>query len=432
MEAEKVIAELSMTQRLKSIIAGSMGNMVEWYDWFAYTAFALYFSKAFFPTGSQTSQLLKTAGVFAIGFLVRPLGSWLLGIYADRKGRKNAMLLSIYMMCFGSLIICLTPGYDVIGVAAPILLLLARMLQGLSVGAEYGTSATYLSEMATKEHRGFFSSFQYVTIVLGQVAALGLLIFLQQFLLTTDQLNAWGWRIPFFVGAVAAVVTLILRRRMEESPSFANSHSSEIKKNLVLALLDHPKAVLTVIGLTLGGTIAFYTYTTYMQRFLANTVGYSKEVATLINAGTLIVFMLLQPVVGALSDKIGRRPILITFGLLGSIFTVPIMTAISSTKDIWTAAALIMAALIIVSGYTSINPVVKAELFPVEIRALGVGLPYALTVSIFGGSTEYIALWLKECKLEQLFYWYVAGCILCSLLVYFFMKDTKETSLIED
>ena len=197
-------------------------------------------------------------------------------------------------------------------------------------------------------------------------------------------------------------------------------------------LLGHPKAVLTVIGLTLGGTVAFYTYSIYMQKFLANTAGLSKNSATLISAATLLMFMLLQPVIGALSDNIGRRPLLIAFGVLGTLLTVPIMTAVSHSTNVWVTTALIMCALIIVSGYTSINAVVKAELFPVEIRALGVGLPYALTVSIFGGTAEYIALWLKQINHEEYFYWYVSGCILCSLLVYTFMRDTKKTSLIED
>jgi MHS family alpha-ketoglutarate permease-like MFS transporter len=431
-DMSKVAARVDVKHRVTSIIAGSIGNMVEWYDWYAYSAFALYFSKVFFPAGDQTAQLLKGSAVFAVGFLARPVGGWLLGAYADRKGRKSALMLSIYMMCFGSLIICLTPGYATIGIGAPILLVVARLLQGISVGAEYGTSATYLSEMATKEHRGFYSSFQYVTLILGQLLALALLILLQQFLLTPAQLDAWGWRIPFFVGACCAVSAMMLRRNMEETSSFKKSHSQEIKKNLIFALMEHPRAVFTVIGLTLGGTVAFYTYSIYMQKFLANTAGLSKSSATLISAATLFLFMLLQPIMGSLSDKVGRRPLLIGFGVLGTILTVPIMTAVSHSSNVWLTTALIMAALFIVSGYTSINAVVKAELFPVEIRALGVGLPYALTVSIFGGTAEYIALWLKQAKHEEFFYWYVSGCVLCSLLVYVFMRDTKKTSLIED
>ncbi|TBU73060.1 alpha-ketoglutarate permease [Pseudomonas daroniae] len=417
------------SQRIKSIFSGSVGNLVEWYDWYVYAAFSLYFAKAFFPQGDMTAQLLNTAAIFAVGFLMRPIGGWLMGIYADRKGRKAALLASVLLMCFGSLIIALTPSYETIGVAAPVLLVIARLLQGLSVGGEYGTSATYLSEMATKERRGFFSSFQYVTLISGQLIALAVLIILQQ-TLTVEQLETWGWRVPFVIGALCAVVAMYLRRGMEETDSFKKSEAP--KENIMRTLLRHPKELLTVVGLTMGGTLAFYTYTTYMQKYLVNTVGMSKNDSTMISAATLFLFMLLQPMVGALSDKIGRRPILIAFGVLGTLFTYPILTTLHTVQTWWGAFFLIMAALIIVSGYTSINAVVKAELFPTEIRALGVGLPYALTVSVFGGTAEYVALWFKSVGLESGFYWYVTGCIACSLLVYVTMKDTRTHSRMND
>ncbi|MCK9796196.1 alpha-ketoglutarate permease [Pseudomonas chlororaphis] len=421
--------EKTTASRLKSIFSGSVGNMVEWYDWYVYAAFSLYFAKVFFPKGDTTAQLLNTAAIFAVGFLMRPIGGWLMGLYADRKGRKAALMASVLLMCFGSLIIALTPGYETIGVGAPILLVLARLMQGLSVGGEYGTSATYLSEMATKERRGFFSSFQYVTLISGQLIALAVLIVLQN-VLTTEELQSWGWRIPFAIGALCAVVALYLRRGMEETESFTKKKEKP-KESLMRTLMRHPKELMTVVGLTMGGTLAFYTYTTYMQKYLVNTVGMSISDSTTISAATLFLFMCLQPVIGALSDKIGRRPILIAFGILGTLFTVPILTTLHTIQTWWGAFFLIMAALIIVSGYTSINAVVKAELFPTEIRALGVGLPYALTVSIFGGTAEYIALWFKSIGMETGYYWYVTACIACSLLVYVTMKDTRKHSRIE-
>ncbi|KEZ69135.1 MFS transporter, partial [Pseudomonas syringae pv. syringae FF5] len=264
----------------------------------------------------------------------------------------------------------------------------------------------------------------------GQLIALGVLIVLQQ-TLTTEQLYAWGWRIPFVIGALCAIVALFLRRGMEETESFTRKKKEKPKESLMRTLMRHPKELMTVVGLTMGGTLAFYTYTTYMQKYLVNTVGMSITDSTSISAATLFLFMLLQPVVGALSDKIGRRPILIAFGLLGTLCTVPILTTLHTIQTWWGAFFLIMAALIIVSGYTSINAVVKAELFPTEIRALGVGLPYALTVSIFGGTAEYIALWFKSIGMETGYYWYVTACIACSLLVYVFMKDTRKHSRIE-
>ncbi|COD97825.1 MULTISPECIES: MFS transporter [Bacillus cereus group] len=414
-----------------NIFKGSVGNLIEWYDWYVYSAFAVYFSAEFFPKGDPTSQLLNTAAIFAVGFLMRPIGSLLMGRYADRHGRRAALTLSITVMAGGSLIIACTPSYESIGIMAPIILVLARLLQGLSLGGEYGTSATYLSEMASSGRRGFYSSFQYVTLVAGQMVALGVQIVLQQ-LLSEPDMKAWGWRIPFIIGAMGAVAVLWLRRTMDESEQFANIKSQKRESaGTVRALMKHPKAVLTVVGLTLGGTVAFYTYTTYLQKFMVNTVGLPKEVVSWINFVALLIFVVLQPIAGLLSDKIGRRPLLMAFGILGTLLTAPIFFFMEKTSEPIVAFLLMMVGLIIVTGYTSINAIVKAELFPTEIRALGVGLPYALTVAIFGGTAEFIALWLKSIGMESLFYFYVAGCIAISFITYWRMDESSKTSQIE-
>lgn len=414
-----------------NIFKGSVGNLIEWYDWYVYSAFAVYFSAEFFPKGDPTSQLLNTAAIFAVGFLMRPIGSLLMGRYADRHGRRAALTLSITVMAGGSLIIACTPSYESIGIMAPIILVLARLLQGLSLGGEYGTSATYLSEMASSGRRGFYSSFQYVTLVAGQMVALGVQIVLQQ-LLSEPDMKAWGWRIPFIIGAMGAVAVLWLRRTMDESEQFSNIKSQKRESaGTVRALMKHPKAVLTVVGLTLGGTVAFYTYTTYLQKFMVNTVGLPKEVVSWINFVALLIFVVLQPIAGLLSDKIGRRPLLMAFGILGTLLTAPLFFFMEKTTEPMVAFLLMMVGLIIVTGYTSINAIVKAELFPTEIRALGVGLPYALTVAIFGGTAEFIALWLKSIGMESLFYFYVAGCIAISFITYWRMAESSKTSQIE-
>jgi len=417
--------------RLKSIFGGSIGNLVEWYDWYTYSAFALYFSPVFFPNSSANAQLLNTAGIFAVGFLMRPIGGWLFGSIADKHGRKQSMALSVLIMAIGSLIIGLTPGYSRIGIAAPLLLLFARLIQGLSTGGEYGTSATYLSEMATKKRRGFYSSFQYVTLIGGQLLALGIQLVLQNWLLTSAELSEWGWRIPFFIGAILSFIALYLRRHIDETAAFKKKSQDE-ETGGIKALLKYPKEVLTVMGLTLGGTIAFYTFSTYMQKFLVNTVHLSKETSTILSFASLLVFAIMQPLFGMLSDKIGRKPLLIGFGVLGTLCTYPILTVLTSATSNTVIFLLMIFALVIVSGYTSINAVVKAELFPAHIRALGVGLPYALTVAIFGGTAEYLALWFKNIGHESYFYWYVTFCILISLVLYTTMKDTKHHSKIED
>jgi MHS family alpha-ketoglutarate permease-like MFS transporter len=423
--------ELTGFQRVRAILVGSCGNLVEWFDFYAYAAFSLYFAHAFFPAGDRTAQLLNTAAIFAVGFLMRPVGAWMFGRLADRRGRRLALMVSVLLMCFGSLIVAVTPTYETIGLAAPVILLIARLLQGLSLGGEYGTSATYLSEMATSEHRGFYSSFQYVTLIGGHLLALTVLLVLQNLILTPAQLEAWGWRIPFAIGALLAVIAYVMRRDMYETDSFIEAHERGETKSSLRALLEHPREVALVAGLTLGGTVAFYTYTTYVHKFLVNSAGFPKDVAAAINAGTLFLYMCLQPVVGAISDFVGRRPVLIAFGVAGTLSTVPLMTALGETRSPETAFALIMVALVIVSGYTAINAVVKAELFPTGVRAMGVGLPYAVTVAVFGGTAEYVALWFKQAGVESWFYWYVTGCILVSLLVYVFMRDTKKQSALD-
>jgi MHS family alpha-ketoglutarate permease-like MFS transporter len=365
---------------------------------------------------------------------MRPVGGWVMGRYADRRGRRAALSLSVLLMCGGSLLIAVTPSYATIGVAAPLLLVLARLLQGLSVGGEYGASATYLSEMAGRRRRGFYSSFQYVTLIGGQLIALGLLLVLQR-TLSVGALEQWGWRVPFAVGGALAVGAFWLRRGLDETRSFEAARaertaSPSAQGASVRELLRYPRELATVVGLTAGGTVAFYTFTTYAQKFLVNTSGFTKAAATQISALTLLVFMLVQPLVGGLSDRIGRRPVLMAFGVLGTLGTVPLLDALGATRTESGAFALLMTALLAVTGYTSINAVVKAELFPTSIRALGVALPYAIAVSVFGGTAEYLALWAKSIGHERWFYWYVTVCVTGSLIVYATMPETRTTSRI--
>ncbi len=261
--------------------------------------------------------------------------------------------------------------------------------------------------------------------------ALGVQIVLQQ-LLNEAEMHAWGWRIPFIIGALGALAVLWLRRSMDESEQFSKMGSeSKAKAGTIRALMKHPKAVLTVVGLTLGGTVAFYTYTTYLQKFMVNSVGLPKEVVSWINFIALLVFVVLQPLAGMLSDRIGRRPLLLCFGILGTLLTAPLFFIMENMKNPIGAFLLMLAGLIIVTGYTSINAIVKAELFPTEVRALGVGFPYGLTVAIFGGTAEFIALWFKSIGMEPLFYFYVAACIAVSFFVYWRMDESSKSSHIE-
>jgi len=415
-------------RRLKAIFVGSVGNFVEWYDFYVYTAFALYFAGSFFPGNNPVVQQLNAALLFAFGFIVRPIGGWVFGHLADHYGRRKALMLSVLLMCFGSLMIALTPTSATIGAAAPMLLGFARVIQGLSLGGEYGASATYLSEMADHKHRGFYSSFQYVTLIGGQLGAIIVLLVLQQVLLTPVQLKAWGWRIPFVIGALLAITALMMRRNLDETDAFVAAKKQQRRESSVRTLLKYPREVLLVVGLTMGGTTAFYTYTTYMQKFLKLSVGLNDNQTTLVSFATLVFALCLQPIYGAISDKVGRRWLLIWFGLMGTIFTIPLLKTLQSTKTAFGAFLLIAFAWIIVAGYTSINAVVKAELFPTVIRATGVGLPYAITVSIFGGPAESIALWFKSIGHEPWFYYYLTSVIAVAFIVSVMMRDTLRDS----
>ncbi|MBL0116561.1 MAG: MFS transporter [Sphingomonadales bacterium] len=417
--------------RLKAIIGGSAGNLVEWYDWYAYSVLSIYFAPVFFPDGDATAQLLNTAAIFAVGFLMRPIGAWIMGIYADRHGRKSGLALSVGLMCAGSLLIAVAPGYATIGVAAPLLLVLARMLQGLSVGGEYGASATYLSEMATRSARGFWSSFQYVTLIAGQLAAL-VTVLLLQLLLSDEALDSWGWRVPFVIGAILALVVYILRSRLAETESFKSQAHDRPVSNARNLWRDHPREFILVAMITAGGSMSFYAYTTYMQKFLVNTSGFDKQTATAVMTAALVLFMAMQPFWGMASDRVGRKPLLLLFGVVGMAVTVPIFSALATVTSPVLALILILVPLSLLGAYTSISALIKAELFPAHIRTLGVSLPYAIGNTMFGGTAEYAALWFKRIGAESGFYWYLTIVIGVALVGFILLPDTKHTSLIAE
>lgn len=424
---------LTPMRRLKNILGGSAGNFVEWFDWFTYVSFAIYFSASIFPGDDRTTQLLKSYLPFALGFIARPVGAYIMGVYADRAGRKAALTVSVAMMCAGSLLLAVIPTYAQGGVLAPVLLTVARILQGLSVGGEYGASATYVSEMSTRRHRGFWSGFLYVTIVAGQLCAVLLLVLLQQ-LLTDEQLYAWGWRIPFVIGAALGLVVFWLRRNLHETPSFAQAGESRGKTMLLFT--RYPKESLAIFVLTAGGGTAFYFYTSYMKDFLVNSAagpagqGFSKDEAALITTGTLAVFMLLQPLVGALSDWVGRRAVLIGFYGLGAACAYPVSHAIMDSTSGVEAFLWLLLPLFALAGYTSISAIIKAELFPAHVRASGVAVPYALAQALFGGNVGTLALGLKKAGQETVMFWVVAGLLVAGFITGVLLRDTRKHSLI--
>ncbi|MFD2653311.1 MFS family transporter [Brucella rhizosphaerae] len=411
-------------RRIYAIVASASGNLVEWYDFYVYSFGALYFASQFFPSEDQTSQLLNAAAIFAAGFLMRPIGGWVFGRVADKLGRRTSMLISVSMMCLGSFAIAILPTYETIGLWAPFLLLVVRLLQGLSVGGEYGTTATYMSEVALAGRRGFFSSFQYVTLIGGQLLAVLVLVILQ-FFLTSEQLHEWGWRIPFAIGGLAAIVALFLRRTLHET-STEESRASKAAGSFANIWQNHRKAFLVVVGFTAGGSLTFYTFTTYMQKYLVNTAGMNKETASEVMTVALFAFMLMQPLFGYISDKVGRKPMMIAFGGVSVLTTIPLLTLLGSVQSPTMAFVYIAIASAIVSMYTSIGGIVKSELFPAEVRALGVGFSYAIANAIFGGTAEYVALWFKKIGFESGFFWYVTIMMVIVFIVGLVMPDPRK------
>ncbi|MFC5472654.1 MFS family transporter [Paraherbaspirillum soli] len=416
-------------KRIFAIVGASSGNLVEWFDFYIYSFCAIYFAPAFFPSGNATTQLLYTAGVFAAGFLMRPIGGWMFGWIADKHGRRTSMMISVLMMCGGSLMIAFMPTYATVGTLAPLLLLIVRLFQGLSVGGEYGTSATYMSEVALQGRRGFFASFQYVTLIGGQLLAVLVLVILQQ-LLSSEQMYAWGWRVPFVVGAAAAVVALYLRRSLSETSTAETRQHKDA--GTLAGLMKHKGAFMTVIGFTAGGSLMFYTFSTYMQKYLVNTAHMPVKTASAVMTAALCVYMLMQPLFGALSDRIGRRTSMLWFGTLGTLATVPILYALKDISNPYAAFGIVLLAMTIVSFYTSISGLIKSEMFPPEVRALGVGLSYAVGNALFGGSAEAVALKLKEMGMETNFYWYVTAMCAISLIVSLRMRDPSKEGYLRD
>ncbi|MET3589518.1 MHS family alpha-ketoglutarate permease-like MFS transporter [Bartonella silvatica] len=431
MNSETALVEHDTRKRIFAIISSASGNLVEWYDFYVYSFASIYFASQFFPSDDDiVSQLLKVAGIFFIGFLMRPIGAWLFGFIADRYGRKRSMLISIFMMCGGSFLVAILPTYETLGITAPVLLLLVRMMQGLSAGGEYGTAATYMSEVAPKKHRGLFASFQYATLITGQLLA-SFIIFILALYLTEDQLKSWGWRIPFVIGGFGAIISIYLRHLLHETTT-KESRSQKHTGSLRELLRNHKKAFFLVIGFTAGGSLTFYTYTTYMQKYLITTTGFDKHTATTIMTAALFIFVLLQPIFGSLADKIGAKAFLIIWSSLSIICTIPALRIIGGTNDTWVAFFAIIGMLCIMSLYTSIAGIIKAELFPASIRAIGVGLAYAIGNALFGGSAEYVALEFKKIGYESVFSFYIIFMMIIAFISILLMPNINKGGYLKE
>ncbi|MGJ7875742.1 MFS transporter [Streptomyces rochei] len=410
---------------VRQLLAASVGNAVEWYDWYAYTFLATYIADQVFPKGADNSlvPLLSTFAVFAVGFFMRPVGGLLMGAIADRRGRRAALTVTILLMGGSSLLVGLTPTYAAAGVLAPVVLVAARLLQGLSVGGEFAASTTFLVESAGPGRRGLFSSFQYVSTTIGQLVASGVATVLVD-TLSEGRMNSWGWRVPFVL-AVLSLVGFWIRQGAEETRSAEQRRAP--RPGLFEALRRHPRESLLICGITAGGTIAYYTWTSYLPTYAELNTGLDKSDALLAGTLSLAFFALLQPLGGMLSDRYGRRPLLLFFGVGFALLSVPLLHTL---RDSFAVLLLVQCAgMVLLTGFTSISAAVNAEIFPPRVRAAGIGFPYSLTVALFGGTAPYVGTLFKDLGHSGLFPWYVAVLCLLSSLVYLRLPETAHKEL---
>ncbi|MER7501162.1 MFS transporter [Nonomuraea pusilla] len=417
--------------RVRQLLAASVGNVVEWFDWYTYSFLTVYFADQIFPKsgGSSLVPVLSAFAVFAVGFFMRPLGGLLVGAFADRFGRKAAMTFTIILMGGGSLLLAITPTYQAAGVIAPIILTAARLIQGLSVGGEFAAATTFLVESAPPGRRGLFSSFQYVSTTIGQLLASGLAAVLASSLDEAD-MSSYGWRIPFVVGAVISLVGLWIRKGAEETSSVAKDiqEGKAERPRMWEFLLHYPTKAALIVGITLAGTVAYYTWTTFLPTYAQQNVNFDKATSLLVGTISLVFFMVLQPLLGMLSDRVGRKPMLIAFGVAFTLLPVPLLGLL--TNSFASLLLIQCVGMVFLGCFTSISAAVNSELFPTRVRASGAGFPYSLTVAIFGGTAPLIGTWLKEDGVSHLFPWYMSALALISTLVYVFaLRETKDEPL---
>ncbi|MFH8346437.1 MFS transporter [Streptomyces sp. NPDC018045] len=410
----------------RQLAAASVGNAVEWYDWYAYSFLAVYIADRVFPrgTGNSLVPLLSTFAVFAVGFFMRPVGGLLMGAVADRRGRRTALTLTILLMGGGSLLVAVTPTYAAAGVFAPVVLVVARLVQGLSVGGEFAASTTFLVESAGPGRRGLFSSFQYVSTTAGQLLASGTAALLAS-VLTDGQMGQWGWRVVFLLGAVFSLLGLWIRSGARETRS--EEQRAAARPGLFEALRRHPRQSLLICGITAGGTLAYYTWTTYLPTYAQVNAGFDKSEALTAGTLSLLFFALLQPLGGLLSDRVGRKPLLLGFALGFAVLAVPLLHLV--TDAFWSLLLVQCAGMVLLTGYTAVAAAVNAEVFPARVRAAGIGFPYSLTVALFGGTAPYVGTWFKQAGHPDLFPWYVSALCLVSFVVYLTLPETAKQKL---
>jgi MHS family alpha-ketoglutarate permease-like MFS transporter len=408
----------------KAIVAATLGTIVEFTDWLVYATFAPLFSRHFFPAHNDRVALLSVFAVFAVGFLMRPIGGALLGAFADRHGRKNGLALSVGLMAGSSLAIAVCPGYESFGVAAPLILILARLIQGFAAGGEFGSASTFLIESSAPSRRGFAGSWQHFAVNAGVLVA-ALIGAILTSLIEPAAMVKWGWRIAFAVAGLLGFVALWVRLAVAETDAFTRTTATQQRaRHPVLVIVrEHPRAALRVIGIAMAGNLCNYLWLVMFPTLAHLRTDISLRDAFTASVISIIVSLIAIPFIGMLSDRIGRKPVLLTFAGGSALFAWPGLHFL--TNDFWTATTIVTIGMLLSSGFAATCAAVMAEQFPVQVRATGVALPYAVSAALFGGTLPYIVTAMSNSGLGQYLWIYVALVCAMGFIVYARMPETR-------
>ncbi|HKT99425.1 MAG TPA: MFS transporter [Paraburkholderia sp.] len=418
----------SRSSVLRSRFAGCVGHGIEWFDFSIYANLAIFFSGQLFPGDSKGAKLLAAFGVYALGFIMRPMGGWLLGVLADRRGRRAALSLSVQLMALGSLMLAVVPTYDKIGFAAPIIATIARLLQGLSTGGEFAAAITFLGETAPSNKRGLHGSFLFFGTGIGLMCASGIVWLLNDWL-THDQMMTFGWRIPFVIAAISGVYASWLRRRVAETAIFEEARAAGKRKmgSLRELFTKHRKPVFTLFGTCICGTFAFYLFAVYVPVYAIQRTGANPSTAYAASSFSLAIFTIVHPFFGMFSDRFGRRPQMIFCAICYTLFLYPVVLSVQPT--FWSIAGIEIFGLVLYALFSSIVPAVLSEMFKTEIRTVGIGLPINIVIAVLGGTTPFLMTWLQSMHHDNYFLIYVSVGSFITLVTIWRMRETNGCSL---
>jgi MHS family alpha-ketoglutarate permease-like MFS transporter len=411
---------------LRTLIGTGIGNAVEWYDWAIYATFSPFIASALFSKEDPTSAFLATLAIFAVGFVARPFGGFVFGWIGDRIGRKTSMTFAVGLAALGSLLIGIAPTFEAVGAFASVLLLVARLIQGLAHGGELPSSQTYLSEMAPKEKRGFWATLIYTSGTAGILAGTMLGATLSNVLSKTD-MNAWGWRIPFIVGGIMGLYALFMRARLKETAAFQAESPKEKQEPMWPQIYRHRKQAMQVIGLTVGLTVSYYIWGVVTPSYASSVLKMDRGEALWASVIANVLFIAALPFWGKLSDRIGRKPVLIMSAAGAALFHFPMTWLLKDSP--WQLAVTMTVMLFFIAGSAAIVPAVYAELFPTRIRTVGVGVPYSICVAAFGGTAPYLQAWLGTIGQANLFNVYAVLLLAVSIAFVFTIPETKGKDL---